>query len=83
MKSVEEQTDGRVALEVGSLYRLLGRLMDEGLIEQIEQPREESDARRRYYAIAPLGHAVARAETRRLAALVASPHARHLMEEQG
>lgn len=81
MKAVEEQTDGRVALEVGSLYRLLGRLLDEGLIAETDPPEAEADGRRRYYEITELGRAVARLETRRLTALVASPAARHLMEE--
>jgi DNA-binding PadR family transcriptional regulator len=82
MKAVEDQTEGRVVLEVGSLYRLLGRLLDEGLIDQADPPADETDARRRYYEITRLGRAVAQVETRRLAALVASPAARHLMEER-
>ena len=81
MRAVEEQTNGRVALEVGSLYRLLGRLLDEGLISQADPPADESDARRRYYAITRLGRAVAQAETRRLANLVSSAAARNLLEE--
>lgn len=81
MRAVEEETDGRVSLEVGSLYRLLGRLLDEGLIDHADAPEDETDGRRRYYVITPLGRAVAGAETRRLAAVVASPLARRLMEE--
>ncbi len=82
MKSVEDQTGGRVVLEVGSLYRLLGRLLDEGLILQADPPSEETDTRRRYYDITSLGREVARAETRRLAELVVSVQARSLLEER-
>ena len=79
MQSVEEQTRGRVILEVGSLYRLLGRLLDEGLIAHADPPKEETDTRRRYYEITVLGREVARAETSRLAELLESPHARQLL----
>ncbi len=81
MKAVEEQTHGRVVLEVGSLYRLLGRLLDEGLIQHVDAPNSETDKRRRYYGITPLGVDVVRAETRRLAALVTSPRARAILEQ--
>lgn len=67
MKAVEAQTEGKVALEVGSLYRLLGRLLDEGLLEHTPAPPEETDDRRKYYRLTPLGRAVVTAEARRLA----------------
>lgn len=81
MRTVEERSEGRVTLEVGSLYRLLGRLLDRGLIEEVEPPADETDTRRRHYGITRLGSQVVRAETRRLAAFVASPDARALLEE--
>lgn len=81
MRSVEHETDGRVRLEVGSLYRLLGRLLDQGLIDEVAAPNDETDARRRHYGITPMGRDVARAETRRLAEFVASPGVRALLEE--
>src|SRR3954452_22021010 len=34
MKHVENDSGGNVRLEIGSLYRLLGRLLDSGLIEE-------------------------------------------------
>ena len=37
MRSVEDQTEGRVTLEVGSLYRLLGRLLDDGLLQEVSR----------------------------------------------
>lgn len=67
MKAVEAQTGGKVLLEVGSLYRLLGRLLDEGLLEQAAAPADESDERRKYYAITALGREVVAAEAGRLA----------------
>jgi DNA-binding PadR family transcriptional regulator len=47
-------------------------MLEQGLlVEPRERPsREEDDERRRYYRITALGTAVAKAEARRLAALV-------------
>ena len=67
MKAVEDQTEGKVVLEVGSLYRLLGRLLDQGLLEQVPAPAEETDRRKKYYALTGLGRRVVEAEARRLA----------------
>lgn len=77
MQDVERRTDGAIALHPGTLYRALGRLLDQGLIEELdERPAEvagspgSNDERRRYYRLTPLGHAVARAEVDRLASQV-------------
>jgi DNA-binding MarR family transcriptional regulator len=55
-------------------------MLEDGLIvEPRERPApDEDDERRRYYRITPLGTAVARAETRRLADLVRMARARGL-----
>lgn len=76
MKDVEQESNGRVRLEIGSLYRLLSRLLDTGLIEE----GEEKD-RRRYYRISRLGRRVLKAEAERLAALVELSRARKLLPE--
>jgi len=44
MKDVERDTGGEVTLEIGSLYRLLARLVTEGLMDDVEG----ADDRRRY-----------------------------------
>ena len=73
MQDVERRTEGAIALHPGTLYRALGRLLDQGLIEELdERPAAaagpgEHDERRRYYKLTPLGQAVARAEVERLA----------------
>ena len=69
MQDVERRTDGRIVLHPGTLYRALARLLDQGLIEELdERPRDGADdERRRYYRLSTLGHAVARAEVERLA----------------
>src|ERR1041385_8798854 len=71
MQDVERRTDGRIVLHAGTLYRALSRLLDQRLIEELDERPERAlssnDERRRYYRLTPLGEAVARAETERLA----------------
>jgi DNA-binding PadR family transcriptional regulator len=83
MKAVEEETGGKVVLEVGSLYRLLGRLLDAGLLEAAAPPENESDERRKYYRITALGRDVARAEAVRLAEVTNMARAKHLLRSTG
>lgn len=58
--------------DVGTMYRALARMVDAGLIETAaRRPAPESgDERRNYYRITSMGLRVARAEARRLGALV-------------
>ncbi len=44
IREVEDRTDGIIRLRTGTLYTLLQRLLDEGLIESTAPPREESDS---------------------------------------
>jgi DNA-binding PadR family transcriptional regulator len=76
MKEVERESSGGVRLEIGSLYRLLGRLLDEGLIEDAD-----SDERRRYYRISRLGRRILKTEAARLAGLVELVRSRRLLPE--
>ena len=74
MDLVTERTRGAVKLSAGTLYRTIHRLLEQGLIREVE-PRErpspaDDDDRRRYYRLTSYGKAVARAEARRLAGLV-------------
>jgi DNA-binding PadR family transcriptional regulator len=76
MKDVERESLGSVRLEIGSLYRLLGRLLEEGLIEDAD-----GDERRRYYRISRLGRRVLKAEAERIAGLADLVRARRLLPE--
>lgn len=74
MQDVERRTEGQIVLHPGTLYRALGRLLDQGLIEELdERPAPgRDDERRRYYKLTTLGQAVARAEVERLASQVSA-----------
>jgi len=73
----------------GNLYRVLKGMAAEGLIDEAEPSRDmrqqaEADTggnaeRRRYFGLTPFGREVARAEARRLEALVAESRDRRLL----
>jgi DNA-binding PadR family transcriptional regulator len=69
-QDILDHTDGRVEIEAGNLYRHIRGLEDEGLVAEAPAPRRESDERRIYYRLSPLGKRVLAAEMQRLRALV-------------
>jgi DNA-binding PadR family transcriptional regulator len=81
MQDVAERSKGELSLSAGTLYRSIQRMLEQGLIRETrDRPaRELDDERRRYYRITPLGHAVARAEARRMSELVRMARAQGLM----
>src|SRR5258708_39852224 len=78
MKTVEEESGGDVRLEIGSLYRLLARLLDDGWIAE-----GDSDGRRREYQIARLGRRMLKAESARLASVENLARSRGFLPEEG
>jgi DNA-binding PadR family transcriptional regulator len=71
--------------DVGTLYRALRRMQEQGLIgaaTRREAP-EAGNERRHYYQITPLGLRVARGEARRVAALARAAMASGLIEAVG
>jgi DNA-binding PadR family transcriptional regulator len=78
MQEVEARTEGRLSLHAGTLYRALGRLVDEGLLEELDPPEDE-DERRRYYGITGLGRRVATVEAERLTAQLEVARARKFL----
>ncbi|UCG87899.1 MAG: helix-turn-helix transcriptional regulator [Gemmatimonadota bacterium] len=67
-KSVREASGGRVRIGLGSLYRILARLLNSGLVEESESDDGASGngPARRKYCLTALGRAVLRAEVSRL-----------------
>ena len=82
MREVEGRSHGAVALHPGTLYRALARLLENGLIAELDERPDAAhdDERRRYYQLTPTGIAVARAEAERLAGQLAAARARKLLK---
>jgi DNA-binding PadR family transcriptional regulator len=76
MKEVERESRGAVRLEVGTLYRLLARLLDQGLLDQADE-----DGRRRNYALTRLGLRALKSEAERLAGVVKLLRLRKLLPQ--
>jgi len=76
-KEVEENGELGVTLGIGSLYRMLNRMMSTGLIEETDDEEMERGpaARRRVFRISAFGRRVARAEARRLEKVVEAARA--------
>jgi DNA-binding PadR family transcriptional regulator len=72
MREVDERTAGKVRLGPGTLYGSIKRMLNDGLIDELdERPDPElDDERRRYYRLSKFGYRVAVAEAERLAQLV-------------
>ena len=79
IQDVEARTDGELRMSAGTLYRSIARMVEQGLIVEVEKRRSRADdERRRYYRLTPLGESVARAEVLRLSQLVRHARARGL-----
>ena len=72
IKEVARRTNGEIALGAGTLYAIIRRFVQEGVIaESAERPDPSlDDERRRYYRVTPFGRKVAQAEAARMRDLV-------------
>lgn len=72
MGEIVRMTEGATRLGPGGVYTTIGRLLDDGLIEECdERPDPElDDQRRRYYRLTAVGRAVVATEIRRLRVLL-------------
>jgi len=72
VKSVKERSDGAISPGTGTFYSALRRMLDEGVLAEVEEPSDADghDSRRRYYELSSFGRQVLVAETSRLRELV-------------
>jgi DNA-binding PadR family transcriptional regulator len=84
MQDVASRTDGQLKLSPGTLYGSIKRLLEAGLILEIDEPRGQStdNERRRYYRITKFGREVAQAEADRLANLLRQARAAGLVPKR-
>jgi len=83
MQEVAEISEGQTQLGPGTLYRSIQKMVVDGLIEEVvaaDATPEESE-RRRVYRMTSFGRQVAKAEARRIAALVRAASRRKLLPE--
>ena len=73
MQEVKERTAGAVQLSPSTLYSAIKRLLEEGLIEELEERPDPAhdDERRRYYRLTKAGRRAAIEEARQLEKLLA------------
>lgn len=79
VQAIAAHTGGLVVLDPGNLYRVIKRLLADGLVEEADRRDASDDAageRRRYYRITTLGGRVLAADIERLRALVNAPDVR-------
>ena len=81
---IEARADGDLVVRPGTLYRAISRLLDAGLIDELDEAPvpDRSDERRRYYRLTAQGHTAATTEARRLARQVHAARARKLLPRQ-
>jgi DNA-binding PadR family transcriptional regulator len=68
IKEVHQRTEGKVRLSAGTLYALIRRFVQDGLIVECDERPDPAldDERRRYYRLSENGRAVALAEAERM-----------------
>ena len=82
MQDARERGEG--VPDVGTLYRALARMVDQGLIETagLRSSKTTEEERRNYYRITDLGLRVAKAEARRLEALTRAARIGGLLKKE-
>lgn len=81
MRHVAEQTGNRMRLGPGTLYSSIQSLLENRLIEEVEDPADDSPSarRRRQYRLTSAGRKLARSEAERLADTLRVARARKIL----
>jgi DNA-binding PadR family transcriptional regulator len=79
IRDVHDRTGGEMRLTASTLYAALQRMLDAGMIDEVDRRRPDDDPRRRYYALTRYGREVARAEARRLERLIDMARGKRLL----
>ena len=79
IQDIAARTDGEVRLTASTLYAAIKRLVDAGLIVEVDAPGESGGAPRRCYRITKAGKSLARQEAERLARTVAMARDKRLL----
>jgi DNA-binding PadR family transcriptional regulator len=80
LKEVAEQTNEEVQLSTGTLYGIIKRLLETGMIKEVRKPAARNDdPRRRYYRLTKTGREIAVAEAKRLEKLLQRARTKRLI----
>lgn len=82
IQDVARRTEGDVRLTASTLYTALKRMLDAGIIEEVDEPRrrpEGDDERRRYYRMTGYGREIAQLEAARLERAASMARAKRLL----
>ena len=84
LQDIAARTEGRLNISPSTLYTSIKRMMEGGLIEELDErpDPDNDDQRRRYYRITDFGRKVAIAEARRLERLLADARATGLVPKR-
>ncbi len=70
LKAIAEESGGTVSPDIGSLYRVLARLVSKDLVDEAPPPEAAPDSHRgrprRYYSLTEFGREALEADARRL-----------------
>lgn len=78
---VKEFSEGRLSLGPGTLYGTIKRLLDAGLVEDLDSPGgADDDPRRRYYRITDVGRRALQLETENLQAILSTAQRRRVIK---
>jgi len=84
LKEVAEQTNDEVQLSTGTLYGIIKRLLETGMIKEVRKPAARNDdSRRRYYRLTETGREIAVAEAKRLEKLLLRARTKRLIRSIG
>ncbi|GMR14075.1 MAG: hypothetical protein BMS9Abin29_2305 [Gemmatimonadota bacterium] len=80
---IDEHSEGTVRLNAGSLYRLIGQMLEEGLVEAVEAEAApgQQGAPRKCYGVTTTGREALATEARRQARLVEMARSLDLIED--
>jgi DNA-binding PadR family transcriptional regulator len=79
IQDVAARTDGEVSLTASTLYAAIKRMLDGGLLAEVDAPAGSGGAPRRCYRITKAGRQVAQREAERLARTVAMARDKRLL----
>ena len=81
MKDVDQLTRGGVRLSTGTLYGIIKRLLNDGLINETDERPDGDDERRRYYGLTTFGRKVAAAEAERMEEMLSAARSKKLIRK--